>query len=47
MAVSYSGAKEHQEGLVDLGFQRAGGLEEVQQIQVIHLEEHARDLAGE
>ena len=35
---------EHLEGLIDLGLESPRGLEEIEQLRVVHLEKHARDL---
>eukprot|EP00965_Chrysotila_dentata_P212498 6187080-Pleurochrysis_carterae.AAC.2 len=38
---------QHGQRLDDLGVERVGRLEQVEQLAVVHLEEHAGDLAGE
>ena len=38
---------QHLQGLLDLGVQGLGTLEQVQQLGIVHLEEHARDLPGQ
>ena len=38
---------EHLDGLLDLGGEGLGGLEEVEKLTVVHLEKHAGNLSGE
>lgn len=37
---------EHSEGLIDLGSHSIGGVKEVNELRVVHLEQHASDLAS-